>query len=439
MFTAILFLVVFIAGFILALWKGPIWGFISYIFLYFVPPLIEFNWWAVYIPDLRWGQLAPALWLSSLIIHYKKLSTHKFGIAYWCLIFLVLTEFISITLAIDPIAAKDDTYKLFAYIIAIFFIIRSLGKFEELRLAILVLIVSAASLYITTLTQGKFPHGRLENVGPGDANGSNELSILLVGIIPLTLPFIFRGKKYEKIICLLSLPLLIKTFTFTLSRSGFVAIILGIIYVFIFIAEKRIKKYILIIGICSVPLLFFIADEGYTDRISTLWKADRNSESEVNELSSGRIETWEDGYRMAKDYPLGTGPGGFRALSRFYMSEDNLSYKPGSEYGVRAAHNSYLLVLVEQGFLGFFVYMMICFSTLYLLLKSSIKIRKMGMAGTFYDLLIIGLNISFICTMFGGFFNSRVYYEFFWWQIALVVVTNSFVMNMPKENSEQYG
>lgn len=133
---------------------------------------------------------------------------------------------------------------------------------------------------------------------------------------------------------------------------------------------------------------------------------------------------------MVDDYPFGAGPGGFRELARFYIPEETLKFNPEKGYGVRAAHNTYLLVLVELGYLGLLFFIIICFATMYSLFKSSKKIKQLGKGGAFTDLLIIALNISVMCTLMGGIVGSRFYYEFFWWQIAIVIVVKSFVINM---------
>ncbi|MBC8548953.1 MAG: O-antigen ligase family protein [Candidatus Brocadiales bacterium] len=396
-------------------------------FFYFMPPFVEFNWWAQYLPDLKWGYITPGVWLASVIIHKNKLSSHKLSTAYWVIGFYIYTLIITYALAVDLENAKIYSQMLFVYCIVMVLNIKTIFKFEQLRFIVFMIIVISANLFITTYGEGSFDSGRLNNVGPGDANGSNELGVLLVSILPFMIPFIIKGKMFERLICLMILPVLVNVITMTVSRGAVVALLFSVFYAFIVLGNRKIKKYILISIVCIVPAFVLLADDGYMKRISTLWNADTSSEAAMNDLSSGRTETWKDGYKMLQDHPLGTGPGGFRALSRFYMDENNLTYKYGMEYGVRAAHNSFLLVLVEQGYIGFIIFLIICVMTLYKLFKSYRTIKKLGMSGSFIDLFIISLNMSFVCTLFGGAFNSRVYYEFFWWQVALTVVASSIV------------
>ena len=77
--------------------------------------------------------------------------------------------------------------------------------------------------------------------------------------------------------------------------------------------------------------------------------------------------------------------------------------------------------------------MIICVGTLHILLQSSKKLKKIGESDSFIDLFITSLNISFMVSIIGGMFGAQVYYEFFWWQVALAVVSSSFVRNMEQD------
>ncbi|MFX0137156.1 MAG: O-antigen ligase family protein [Candidatus Hodarchaeota archaeon] len=429
MLTAIFFLIITFIGFILALWKGPFWGLIIYANMYMNNP--KFNWWGEYLPELRWSLISAGVLLASMIIHREKLSTHKLSISYCLFILYILSMLITNTIAVEPERAKLETHAILLYCIIIFLIVKTLAEFEQLRLFILVIIGFCAHLSLKSHFVGKYVHGRLEDIGPADAHASNELGIFLASILLLALPFVFKGKRYERVICLLSLPLIINTFILTKSRGAFVALAFSIFYAFFISANKKIKKYLLVAGICFIPVFLYLGhDESYFDRISTIWRADRSSDQAMAELSSGRTAIWKYGFDMLQDYPLGAGPGGFKELARFYIPEELLTIDPGEEYGSRSAHNSYLQTMVELGYLGICMYMIICFGTLYILYQCSKNIKQTGKQGTFIDLFIVALSMSVICTLFGGLFNSRFYYEFFWWQVAFVVVINSVVKQL---------
>lgn len=437
MITALLFIIINFTSYFYALKKGPFWGLFAYVVIYFNAPDTDINWWFVYVPDLRWSLLSAIILLISTVIHRDKLSTHKFSYGYWVFIFYILTQIITLTIAVDPINASIHSYYMLTYSIAVYFFIKSIANFNQLRLLILTIIGLAANLGIVAIFEGKLVRDRLENIGPADAYSSNELGVLLAAIIPLILPYLFRGRKHEKVICLLSLPLLISTFIKCASRGAFVSFVFSIVYVFFLIANNKVRKYLLIGAILFLPVFMIIANQSFRSRMATLWELDdKSSHASMNKLSTGRTGIWRDGLRMVNDYPLGAGPDGFRALSRFYvtfMASSERSSSLGYEYKVRAAHNSYLQVLVEQGYLGFCVFMIICFGTLRLLYQSTKKIKRLGRYGTFIDLFIVGLNMSFMVSVMGGIFGAQVYYEFFWWQVALSIVASSFVRNKTED------
>ncbi|MGA1825624.1 MAG: O-antigen ligase family protein [bacterium] len=432
--TALVFIMITCTGYFLAIFKGPFWGLLAYANIYFNTPDQKFNWWASYIPDLRWSLISSAVLLISLIIYRDKLSKHKFRSAHWMFVFSLLTIIITYTRAVHPEDAKIHTYMLVTFCITVFFIIKSLPKFEQLRGFLLSIIVFSGILSLRAFLEGKRIHARLENFGPSDAFSSNEFGILLASIIPLLIPFLLRGKWYERAICILALPFLLNAFILCNSRGAFVSFVFSIFYVFCLVANKKVKKYLLIAAILVVPLMLYLSDTYFIERISTLWKYDLNAEESLNKLSTGRIEIWRHSLDMAKDYPLGAGPDGFRELSRFYMPVEILTFHDGADYGVRSAHNSYLQVLVEQGILGLCIFLIICFYTMYLLWRSAQKTKAMNMSGTFLDLCCVSFNMSFACSMMGGLFGSQVYYEFFWWQVALSIVTYSFIDNIDMDN-----
>lgn len=437
MLTGIFFVTLNGGLFVLSIIRGPLWGLIAYSIIYFSVPSPHANWWANFIPDIRWSLISSLIVVISLIIHRDKISRHKFRSAVWVFPFYILTLIITQTISVDPISAKEHTYMLLTFCITIVLIVKTLSNLDEVRIFILVIIGLAANLSIKAYLHGKRIHARLEGIGPADAMGSNEFGILLAAIIPLALPFLFRGKLYEKIFCLLSLVFIVNAFILCNSRGAFLSFIVAGVYVFFFIANRKIKKYLVISSLCIIPALLYLADEHFVQRISSLWRSEIGSEESLDQLTSGRWLIFKHGLLIAKDNPMGAGPEGFRALARFYMPEDMLTFRPGSTYGVRAAHNSYLQVLVEQGIIGLILFLIICFYTMYLLF-SAVRIKKgTDEFGTWNDFLLIGLNMSFVCTLAGGMVGSQVYYEFFWWQIALSVVIYSFAIDKREEMIER--
>lgn len=441
MLKAAAFLGITLTGYLLAIAIGPFYGLITYAYVYFVPPISETNWWASYLPFSRWSLLSSAVLMISIMFHRDKLVKHELRSIHWLYVFVVLTLLITLTTADNRPDTNEYTYKLLTYAITVWYIARIINSVEQYRGFLLTIIVLIGHLSVKAYTEGKRVHARLENIGANDTIGSNEFGLLLAGVIPLLIPFMLQGKRYEKLTSILLLPFILNAFILCNSRGAGVALAGGLIYTALLIADKNLRRKIIVSVICLIPLFLYLSDAEYLARISSLWTTEEARQNEVvmNELSSGRVEIWKYGMRMVKDHPMGAGPNSFKDLARFYMPPEILTYHPGAEYGIRAAHNTYLQVLVEQGYLGLLIWVIMCIHTMFLLWSGARKLNRLGISNTFMGLTMAAMNISFVCTLVGGLVGSRVYYEFFWWQVALSVVAYSFVLEIEKMELSEKG
>ena len=73
---AILFLVVFASGSFCSLYKGPFYGLLTYIHVYFNIP--SHQYWGGQVPDLRWSFYSAIILLVSCCLHQDKLSEPPF-------------------------------------------------------------------------------------------------------------------------------------------------------------------------------------------------------------------------------------------------------------------------------------------------------------------------------------------------------------------------
>lgn len=433
MIQMLFFLIVTCIGSYLSLIKAPFYGLVTYAFVYFNSPNPDVNWWANFLPEWRWSLICAVILVWSMLVHREKLAKPPLQIFYFVVTFYICVLLSSIFDPVNPKVADYYAHIMLTNCIAVFFIIKCLKDLKQFKLFLLTIIILAAILGVRALIEGEFLDDRLNNIGPADACESNEFGVLLGSIIPFCFPFFLKGSKIEKIICYTSLPLIANGLTLTVSRSALLSLSIGILYIS-FLADKAVRRYILILSILMITVLIFCSDKEYIDRISTILHINTKSQTQLNRLSSGRTDVWRYGLKMLKDYPWGTGPGGFREISRFYMPPEALHFDVSKGYGVRAAHNSYLLVMVELGYPGSVIYLMLCLFALYTILKKLREIKQQRLSSTFFGLAVISLNASFIVTLVGGFFNSRVYYEFFWWQLGLIIVASAIELDDDSED-----
>jgi O-antigen ligase len=436
MITALGFMLLNLISYFLAFKRGPFWGLFAYINIYFNAPTTLLNWWVDYLPFNRWSLLTSAVLVLSLFIHKKELSDHKFVNTKWVYVFFLLSAVIAFTSAIDEDDAYHFLYILFTYCLIIYILIRSIKTEAQLRLFFISIVLLVGHLGLEALLNGKRVNNRLEMIGSGDAYGSNEFSLLLAAIIPLVFVFIKNGKRFERIIALCSLPFILNAFILCNSRGSAAAFVGGVVISVLFIADKQIKKGMVILLIAITPVFLYLTDDAYIERFSTLlgFNSAMEDEAAAQTLSSGRTEIWQYGFQMAEDHPFGVGPNGFKKLARFYMPKEVLTFKNGSSKGVRSAHNTYLQVIVEQGIIGIIIWCLMCFHTCLVLAKAFKLVSKLQNPKPFWKDSIFSLNIAFYSVLIGGFVNSRVYYEFFWWQLAIAAIVYSLATDIAKQD-----
>lgn len=436
MLSAIVFILVVFAGYAMALVRGPFWGLLAYVFIYFNPPNPHINWWADYLPFDRWSLLSTVVLITSMLIHWTKSSDRKLGSGRWTIVFFMLSLIITLGWAIKPEHAKPLQYALFTYCLIVFIMVKAILDEKQLRTLLTTMVVLAGYVGVNAWLYGKRVNDRLEGIGSVDAFGANELGLLLASLVPFIAVLFINGRKTERIWCLLATPFILNAFILCNSRGAAVALMIAIAFCALVFADWRIQRGLIGMALLSIPVLFYLMDDAFIERLSTLVGGGEEklsvygeSPEDLNELSSGRVAIWNYGMEMARDYPFGAGPDGFRDLAHLYMPPEVLVEKGGTGYGRRAAHNTYLQVVVEQGVIGLAIWLCMCLSVILTLRRSFKAVQKLGELSPFWRNIVFATAVSFLTSMAGGLVTNRIYYEFFWWQIALVVVVASLAQN----------
>ena len=183
----------------------------------------------------------------------------------------------------------------------------------------------------------------------GYAYDPNDIALLAVTGIPLVIWWALDKRHKYSMVVLLSLPVLFRVIIKSQSRGGFLGLLamtVGFILLGLGPVEKKVKRIALIAGlgiIMAIP--FFPAS--YLKQMKTI-----TDDSDYNRTSiTGRKEIWKRGFSYAKDRPLfGVGLGNFnsaegRSDASIARSESGRGFKWGT------AHNSYVQVMAELGFI----------------------------------------------------------------------------------------
>jgi len=199
-----------------------------------------------------------------------------------------------------------------------------------------------------------------------------------------------KSKRYSKLLWIGIVFFSIET-AFMASRAGFLALFLfyAIFAFYVFRNGKNRKKAVIVItsSLVSFLMLFF----GFSPISGRAKEAVVNSKSltetkkeEKVASTSERIVSWETAWELALDYPLGVGTGNWKAhfKERYTLKGANFAAQHS-----HPAHNAYLQILVEWGWIG------LC--TLLALLFVGLK-RAWELNDLFFLMFVLGVSFHFV-------------------------------------------
>ena len=189
----------------------------------------------------------------------------------------------------------------------------------------------------------------------------------------------------------------------TVSRAGFLTLVLAIVLVIVFwltAGQRRLRPVVIMVLTLVVVAVYVVPDTYWQVLENTLFSADVTEEGNFGNrqaLITAAIEVW-------KDYPTtGVGIGQFRTVNRDYL--------PLEYYRSRGSvpHNFYATLLAETGLIGFLLYAGWILISIYQLWRT-IRLRSPR-----YTPLAMVWLILFGLFLFRGYTASTMHYDKLLW------------------------
>ena len=121
--------------------------------------------------------------------------------------------------------------------------------------------------------------------------------------------------------------------------------------------------------------------------------------------STARLDRWEDGIRIAKEYPVfGIG---YNNWERYYRG--------------RLSHNIFIEAAAELGFSGLFAFVALIVATFVINARTRRLLRRVPTSTPFMRHMAYGLDGALIGYMVSGFFVTVLFYPYFWVNLAMTV------------------
>ena len=421
--TALAWIFSYILGAFLA-FVHPIYGLFTYFMDYYAhPPL---RWWGKALPDYRWSLIIAVITLIAFLI--KKNSLPKLHIknhpqTKWLILFLLNT------FAVTSIAVwEEENKQLIEVIIKVILfylvVIQTIRTKEHFRYLMIFHILGIFDWGWNAFVDPQRKAGRLFGIGGPDSLNDNGTAAHLLAILPFLGSVFFTGKWWEKLLCIVTLPFVFNTFILANSRGAFIALLVtGLMSLLLTKGSLRWKT---IMAMLLAGLVFYnLMDDKFIERQQTI------QTYEEDNASVERIESWKAAFSLIRDHPLGTGGGGFEALSPIYIPD----IVEAHEGELRNVHNTFLLLACEWGVQGFLLFMAFILSTI----RGLLKIRKEAPqtpAGERVRMDSIALILGLVGILSAGFFFNRLYAESVYWLTAFAAVLRNIHAQVVEEATQ---
>lgn len=254
-------------------------------------------------------------------------------------------------LLIAPGMFIKSTFFLLSGMMFYFFATRLIGTEQELRRLTLFVAVCCTILGVEALvavwdepefTPFYLGGGRVRRLqGIGYYSNANEFGMLMIMPIPFLLAVVLGKSSFlAKCTSVAMIGVLVFAMSKTESRTVMVCFTLMLGLMFVLKSGGQTVKKVFVGGVFAVVLVFALSfvPGPIQERLGSIMNYENDASFQ------GRVRAWDQGWQMVKWYPL-TGVG----IARWRV------------YHGLAAHNSYVNVLAETGFIGFYFYLRIIF------------------------------------------------------------------------------
>jgi len=286
---------------------------------------------------------------------------------------------------------------------------------------------SAVGLSLFFIENSSFIKGNVNTMyRVGSLSGdSNYFASVLICLIQLSFFWLIRKGGKGKLFSLVAFFTMGLALVFTYSRGGYIGIgallFLNLIFLWMYRYKLSSQAYLgkalsLLSMLVAVILVLAVTVNTFSDRVVSI-KEDKTG-------GSSRLFIWEDLLDVAQKNPFGVGLGNVSVYTAEHRSEYHTA---GS-----VAHNNFLQILVETGYVGFLSYLFFLWSYF----SKFIYLHRIKDREIFFWFL--GTFISIVGVFVTQYFLSNVYDEMVFIQIALLLAIFNIYEKSIKTQTEEF-
>jgi putative inorganic carbon (HCO3(-)) transporter len=267
----------------------------------------------------------------------------------------------------------------------------------------------------------------------------NFFGSYLVLVLLITIPLYLNAttKKYTALY-FVSLCLAFVALIYSNTRSGYVGVFFGLLFItmFVVIKRKHLWKKWITLAASMIILLFFInnAEQGrYAQRINSVVKDSYSvaTNQTTGHEGSARFFIWQQSLPLVKEYFwIGSGPDSFEFV---YPNDNEETRAFMNGQTVDKAHNEYLQIAITLGVPALLTYL--CF--LFLILRRAFQAVKLAEGNE--KIFIYGLIATIIGYLVQAFFNISTVpvAPIFWSILGITLAKSTLVINNAKKQNRE--
>lgn len=345
---------------------------------------------------LPWAQLVLLASLGAVILEgrFPRPRTHA---GAWLMVFSVIVVLSSV-FAVRPQVAYAAWELYFSWVLIFLLITNTITtekRFFIFSLAYLLYSFKMSQHGFTSWAGRGFAFANWGVIGaPGWFHNSGEFGIQMCVFLPLSVEFILALRKYwNKWVRWASylMPITaIGTIVATSSRGALLGA--GCVALWWIARTKHRVKALVGVAVIAAVTWFAVPQEQKV----------RFARAGEDQTSQARLERWEAGLEMAREYPL-----------------FGIGYNNWNTYYGPLSHNIFIQAVAELGFVGLGGFLALIGSTFVLNAQTRRILRRRFGPRSFMAHMAYGLDGALIGYMASGFFVTVLFYPYFWINLAM--------------------
>jgi O-antigen ligase len=413
--TGLGFMLLFLAGLVLAFIRHPIFGVFSYMLAFYMGP--DTAWWGEGLPNLRWAMLSAVVTLAAVVVYKQPLQRPGWFRHNSIKLFLAFAVWVWIQ---TPWALSLENHMFLAtlltkYVLIFAILYAVLDTPDRVhQFAIAHIIGCFWWGYLAWQNPGG---GRLENIGTGDVAGSAFASMHVSTALAMG-GFLFMSfSGWKRWTPFVAIPFILNAIILMQTRGAFVGIVAAAPFALLLgppAKRKRVATYMVL----GAALLFIVANDAFWVRMGTMQTVE---DQPMEASAASRFDIAAANLRMFKDYPFGAGHRGNDVLSPKYMPKTLLTDKEGES--IRSAHNTEMAVLVDHGIIGITLFVLLHVS----IARAILRLRRASAGGVAPEMLAFaaGLGTALAMYWFNAQFANMLKAEIVVWIAAMTAALES--------------